>query len=171
MRRADKEVIDLKIIDAVLQEALVCRLAMVNEGEPYLVPMNFAYRDNCLYFHSAPEGTKIDILRRNPRVCFEVETRVELAPSEKACNWSIRYFSVVGFGTASIVEDLEEKRRGLQYIMEKHSGRTDWQFDDRVLDTMILLRVSIEHMTGKKSRYESWVPQVRGAGEEGEESW
>jgi hypothetical protein len=64
MRRSDKKIKHKRIIEWILKEAQVCRIAVCNDNKPYIVPMNFAYNDNCLYLHSACEGMKIDILRK-----------------------------------------------------------------------------------------------------------
>lgn len=167
MRRTDKEVTDRDTMVGILAEAGICRLAMVDNGQPYLVPMNFVYRDGCLYFHSAPEGRKLEVLKRYPRVCFEVEARVEIASAEKACDWSTRYFSVVGYGEASLVEDAQDKLDILQAIMQKYSGRGNWEIAAGVVNTLVVLRVSIEQMTAKKSKYDSWVPGAHGTEQEG----
>lgn len=169
MRRTDKEITDRESIEGILAEAEVCRLAMTEGDQPYIVPMNFVYDRGCLYFHSAQEGKKLAILRRNPRVCFEVEARVELAPAEKACNWTTRYFSVIGFGEVSLVDEVADKERALQGIMAKYSGRTGWEFTQGMVNTLVVLRVSIEQMTAKKSRYDSWVPADSDTTAEGEQ--
>src|SRR5512140_127452 len=122
MRRTDREITDHATLEGILAEAKVCRLGMSDHNRPYIIPMNFAYHENCLYFHCAREGKKLDILRDNPEVCFEVDVRTQVVPSEKACNWALRYFSVVGFGTATIVDDCAQKCQALQHIMRKFSG-------------------------------------------------
>jgi len=71
MRRSEREIKDTGEIEAVIRQAQVCRVAFAAGDSPYIVPVSFGYQDSCLYFHSAPEGRKMDILRLNPRVCFE----------------------------------------------------------------------------------------------------
>ena len=85
MLRADKEITDKTLIDKILTEAEVIRLAMVDDGTPYLVAMNYAYVDGCLYIYSAKEGRKIDILSKNNKVAFQTDTDVELVLKEEAC--------------------------------------------------------------------------------------
>jgi hypothetical protein len=87
MRRRDKEIKDPKILESILRKAAVCRLGLSEKNTPYIVPLNFGYRANCLYFHPAGEGRKINILKKNNRVCFEAELEVELIQAEKACDW------------------------------------------------------------------------------------
>ena len=122
MRRKDKEIADPALLAAVLREAFVCRLGLVDGDRPYVVPVNFVSSGGCLYLHSASEGRKIEILRRNNRICFETETGVALVRSERACDFGARYISVIGTGTASFVTDLAEKGRAFDLFMEKYAG-------------------------------------------------
>ena len=92
-------------------------------GRPYVVPVCFGYEGDILYFHSAPRGRKLDILRRNSAVCFEFDVDCEVVPAKSACGWSMRFRSVVGFGDASLVEDPEEKRKALDVIMGQYGGQ------------------------------------------------
>ncbi|NJD04112.1 MAG: hypothetical protein FIA99_16290 [Ruminiclostridium sp.] len=78
MRRKYKEITDKQLINDILSKAEIIRLAMIDNGNPYLVAMNYAYIDGCLYMHSAKEGRKIDILSKNNKVAFQTDTGVEL---------------------------------------------------------------------------------------------
>lgn len=144
------------MIEAIMREAVVCRVALCDEGLPYIVPMNFGFDEDAIYFHSAPEGRKIDIIKKHPLVCFEIDARTELVPGDKPCAWSMRYFSVIGFGEISILTGLQEKRRGLNVIMGKYEGRADYPFTARELKDLVILKLKINTMTGKKSKYASW---------------
>jgi hypothetical protein len=150
LRKKEKEIKDRREIEAILQKASVCRLAMADGGEPYVVPLNFGYEGDCLYFHCAREGRKIDIIRRNDRVCFEVETDVQVIPAEKPCGWTTRFRCVIGRGRAVLVDDPAEKRRGLEVLM-RHYGGPEGPFPDEVLAKTAVIRVDIEEMTGKES--------------------
>jgi uncharacterized protein len=77
MRRTDKEIKNKDEILAIIKKATIMRLAMSDKDSPYLVPLNFGYRDESLFFHCAKEGSKLDIIRQNPKVCFEFETDVK----------------------------------------------------------------------------------------------
>ena len=70
MRRKDKEITDEKVINEILEKAKVCRLALFDKDYPYIVPMNYGYKDNALFFHVAKEGKKIDLIKRNNNVRF-----------------------------------------------------------------------------------------------------
>ncbi len=153
MRRAEKEIKDREVIDSILRRALVCRIAMCDGDGPYIVPMSFGYSDGRIYLHSAKEGKKIDILRKNSKVSFEVDLDSKLGKGGKACKWGMDYLSVVGFGTASFVEDPTEKKEGLDAIMEHYSGYKEHQYAPEVFDRTAVIRIDIEGMTGKKSGY------------------
>ncbi|MDP7078770.1 MAG: pyridoxamine 5'-phosphate oxidase family protein [Candidatus Undinarchaeales archaeon] len=153
MRRADREVTDREEIDSILERATVCRLGMCADGKPYVVPLNFGHKDGRLYFHSATEGKKLDILRRNEKVCFEVDVDTEVIPAQSPCGWGMRYASVIGSGTASLVENLDEKRSALDIIMAHYDGQGA-DYPEPMLRKVTIIRVDIEHMTGKRSRPE-----------------
>ncbi len=153
MRRRDKEINNLEQIETILDKAQVCRIAMYDGRIPYIVPMNFGYSNNFLYFHSALKGKKIDILKKNNKVCFEVATDLEVIKADEPCKWGMRYLSVIGTGQASLVEDLGEKEQALNIIMEKYSGRANFKFPVTALAKVAIIKIEIEEMTGKKSGY------------------
>jgi len=152
MRRNDKEIAEKPTIEAIIRKSLVCRLALSEETRPYVVPLCFGYQDNTLYFHGAPEGRKMDMIRENSTVCFEFDTGTEIVKGEEACNWGMRYQSVIGFGKAILVDDIEEKRKALGIIMSQYSG-TSSSFPEDVLAHTAVIKVEIESMTGKQSGY------------------
>ena len=97
MRKKENEITERSEIDEVINKCEICRLGLSDENKPYVVPMNFGYKNNRLYFHCAKEGRKLDIIRKNPEVCFEFDLVPEILKAEKACNWGIKYKSVIGF--------------------------------------------------------------------------
>ena len=152
MRREDKEIKDKKEIESIIERATVCRVAFSENDVPYIVPLNFGYKDDCLYFHSAPEGKKIEIIRQNNQVCFEVDIDQEVVKSETPCNWQMKYRSVIGFGKAFFVDHPEEKRRALSIIVEHYSGDLS-EYSEDAINNVAIVKVEIESMTGKKSGY------------------
>ncbi len=152
MRRHEKQILDNSEMEEIISRSTVCRLAMTDGDWPYLVPLCFGYRDGSLFFHSAPQGRKVDILKRNPNVCFAFDIDQEVSAVERACGWSMRYRSVVGFGRARIVEERDDKRKALEIIMENYSAG-EHSFDDSEISNVLIIRVDIEEMTGKKSGY------------------
>lgn len=149
MRRKDKELTDPTAIEEILRRGSVCRLALVDEGQPYLVPMSYGYDGKALYLHSAAEGRKINILRSNNRICFEVEVDVKLVSGERACNWSFHYRSVIGFGRAHFVIDAEERQRGFDAIMRQYGAAGPFEYAAETLARTLVIRIDFEAMTGK----------------------
>jgi nitroimidazol reductase NimA-like FMN-containing flavoprotein (pyridoxamine 5'-phosphate oxidase superfamily) len=150
MRRKEKEITEKAAIEAIIKKSLVCRLALSDNNSPYIVPLCFGYKDKVLYFHGSQKGKKIDIIKKNQKVCFEFDTNTEIVKAEDACRWSMRYRSVIGFGKAVLLEDLDEKRKALNIIMSQYSDRT-FQFDDAILKKTAVIKLEIESMTGKQS--------------------
>ena len=152
MRRKDKEIKDKAVIESIIKRATVCRIGLCENNVPYVVPLVFGYKDNCLYFHSAPKGRKIDTIKRNNNVCFELDTDLQSVKSETACSWDMKYYSVIGFGKAFFVDDLEEKRKALNIIMEHYSGNPH-EYPTNEINKVAIIKVKIDSMTGKKSGY------------------
>jgi nitroimidazol reductase NimA-like FMN-containing flavoprotein (pyridoxamine 5'-phosphate oxidase superfamily) len=162
MRRADKQVDDRDRLEAMLAQAPVCRLGLADPGPdgavPYVIPVFFAFRDGKLYVHSADEGKKIDVLRRNPRVCVEVDEYRGIYPAEKPCGYTSMFRSVIAYGTAIQLTDPQAKREALDLIMEKYAGRrtgAGFEFSDVTLQRTAILEVTLEQITGKQSK--QWV--------------
>jgi nitroimidazol reductase NimA-like FMN-containing flavoprotein (pyridoxamine 5'-phosphate oxidase superfamily) len=148
MHRNEREITDKKDIDDIIRRCRVCHLAMCDEGQPYVVPLNFGYDGGFLYFHAAPEGRKIDIIKRNNRVGFEFDILHDIVTAEQACKWGAKYESVMGSGTAEIVDDLEAKKEALEWIMRQYGNGT-WAFPEKILQKTLILRVRILEISGK----------------------
>ena len=148
MHRNEREITDKKDIDDIIRRCRVCHLAMCDEGQPYIVPLNFGYDGRFLFFHTAPEGRKIDIIKRNNRVGFEFDILHDIVTAEQACKWGAKYESVMGSGTAEIVDDLEAKKEALQLIMRQYGNGT-WDFKEEILKKTLVLRVRILEISGK----------------------
>lgn len=153
MRRKDKEITDRVVINEILDKAEVLHVAMVDDGEPYIVALNYAYVDGCLYIHSAKEGRKIDILKKNSKVAFQTETDYGIVLYEEAARCTTRYMSVFGTGRAVLLEDKIEKIKALDAIMTKHTSKTEFAYPDNVLDMMLIIKIEIDTMTGKRSGF------------------
>ena len=152
MRQRDKEVTGSKEIEEIIRRATICRLALCEGDRPYVIPLCFGYEDGKLYFHSALQGRKLEILENNRNVCFEMDIDQELVFGEVPCKYGFRYRSVVGFGRASFIRDPESKREALGIIMKNYSeGVVDFR-ESKVTGTTII-KVDIEDMTGKISGY------------------
>ncbi len=149
MRRKDREIGTREEMEAVLAAAPVCRLAMCDEGRPYVVPLSFAYEEGVFYFHSAREGRKLEVLEKNPAVCIEVEDGVALKKGATACAFGMRYRSVIAFGRAERVEGVEEKRRALERIAARYAPGAG-PIEPEAAARTVVFRVRVEQMTGKR---------------------
>ena len=154
MRRSDREITDKSEIQSILQDGKVCHLALLDNGEPYIVALNYGFLMEgnfpVLYFHCAREGKKLDCIRSHSLGCMIVDTGHELVTGEKGCDWGMKYRSVVGKGTVEIVENMAERKMGLDLLMKHYSGRSGFSYDERVFQATEVLKMTITEMTGKK---------------------
>jgi nitroimidazol reductase NimA-like FMN-containing flavoprotein (pyridoxamine 5'-phosphate oxidase superfamily) len=153
MRRFEKEIKDPAIINEILHRSELCRIGLVDGVEAYIVPLNYGYADGVLYFHSAPKGRKIDLVRKCNHVSFEITYISEIHTGEKPCNWTSRYRSVMGTGTIEISDDRESKISGLDVIMKKYGAEGDLNYDDALLGRMVILKLHINTLNAKQSGF------------------
>ncbi len=151
MRRYDKEIKDQAIIQEILTNSRVLRLGMVDNNEAYIVPVNYAYENGLIYIHSAPHGRKIELLKKNGRVSFEIEHSEEIIKNDIPCEWSAKYRSVMGKGTITIDNEPVRKKSGLDLIMKKYGSSGELTYDEASFSRMILLVLKVNHVTGKQS--------------------
>jgi hypothetical protein len=149
MRRKEKEITDKRQIEAILMQSNVCRLAMVDGDKPYVVPMNFGYSNGCIFFHSANQGRKIEVIKKNPNICFEVDQLIRFKKAKSACDWGAEFKSVIGSGKAQLLEDIKEKKIALDIIMSHYSERA-FEYPHDMLEKTMVIKVAIDEMTGKQ---------------------
>jgi nitroimidazol reductase NimA-like FMN-containing flavoprotein (pyridoxamine 5'-phosphate oxidase superfamily) len=153
MRQSKREISNIEEIEEIIQKADVCRIAMANGNIPYIVTMNFGYvnePEKLLFFHCANEGKKLDMIRQNNYVCFEMDTDHQIFSGTRSCDWGMRFRSIIGYGNIFVVTDKEKKIAGLNCIMTHYGGRGEYSYDEKVLEQTIILRLDINEMTGKK---------------------
>ncbi|MBI4832967.1 MAG: pyridoxamine 5'-phosphate oxidase family protein [Candidatus Lindowbacteria bacterium] len=138
-------------IEDILKEAAVGRLGIVADGEPYIVPLNFAYSDGRIFFHTGVEGRKIDAIRSNPRVCFEVDEVHEVVFNrEQTCFSTAYYHSVIAWGTARFVESDAEKMKCLEIIIKKYADDKAFEIPpEHALAIVSVCEIQIDKMTAK----------------------
>lgn len=153
MRRKDREITDRERILGIMASCSCCRLGLIDGDEPYIVPLNFGFETEegnlVLYFHSASEGRKIDLIPRQSAVAFEMDTGHRLDGGEDACSYTFFYECVMGTGRIGIVDDREGKKHGLGIIMEHYAGRRTWDYDDSLLDRVSVLKLEVETISCK----------------------
>lgn len=154
MRRREREITDGAELADVLSRGRVLHLALDSQDGPYVVPLSYGRGEGCLYFHSAPEGRKMDLIRAGGRCSFSVVAHEALQEADEACAWTAYYESVVGRGVAGIVRDDNEKRTGLAAIMNQYAPG-EWAFSDAAVARTLVVRIVIEELTGKRNIKES----------------
>jgi nitroimidazol reductase NimA-like FMN-containing flavoprotein (pyridoxamine 5'-phosphate oxidase superfamily) len=151
MRNKKQQITDRKKLEEILKKENLCRIALCDKGVPYIIPMNYGYLDGSLYFHCATEGRKLEILRVNDLVGFEVESDVTAPP--------VHYKCVIGTGRATILQGEKEVDRVLDNLCshfgEKHTNWRKLCTSKRRQETLGI-RIDILEMTGKHRRYSDW---------------
>jgi nitroimidazol reductase NimA-like FMN-containing flavoprotein (pyridoxamine 5'-phosphate oxidase superfamily) len=149
MRRKEREITDRKEIDEILGLAKVMHLALSDNDRPFLVPVFFVYDGTSIYFHSAKAGTKIEILKKNQNVCFEVSIDHGVVESDVACDFEAKHRTVIGFGKAEFVESEEEKIHALNQIVALFTDKK-FEFPKGNLQATAIIRIQIDSIKGKK---------------------
>jgi nitroimidazol reductase NimA-like FMN-containing flavoprotein (pyridoxamine 5'-phosphate oxidase superfamily) len=151
MIRKEKQITDQKLINEILLNNTICRVALLDGEKPYIIPMNYGYKDGSFYFHTAPEGKKLDLIKKNNNVCIEVTDSIELVTSDKACKYGTKYRSVICTGTVYPVIEIAQKIESLKIIMKQHTGNSEWEIPESSVSNVTILKVDIETITGKIS--------------------
>lgn len=154
MRRKDREVTDNGKINEIISNCHCCRLGFYDDGQVYIVPLNFGYKEKegvrTFYFHGAKEGRKIDLISKTQSAGFELDTDYKLHEGETACQYSARFQSIIGTGRVSFIEDMAEKESALQAIMLHNSGRDDWDFSDSMINSICAFKLEVEEISCKE---------------------
>lgn len=154
MRRKDREVTDSIKINEIISGCHCCRLGFYDEGEVYIVPLNFGFTEEngkrTFYFHGAKEGRKIDLISKTHSAGFELDTNYELHEGETACQYSAAFLSVIGTGHVEFVEAPAEKEAALQAIMFHNTGKNNWSFTEAMLNSVCIFKMEVEKISCKE---------------------
>ena len=152
MTRRERQVFDIIEIIKILDKSKVLHLGLVDGDEPYVVPMNYGYTmENeklILWLHGATEGRKLDVMRANPKVFFSMECDLQPFEGEVACKYGLGYSSLMGKGTAEIIEDVEEKMKALTYLMKTQTGN-DFEFNEKLVSVVSIIKIDVFEYTAK----------------------
>ena len=152
LTRREKLITDIDTVIEILEKSKVLHLGLVDGDEPYVVPMNYGYTMDdgklTLWLHGATQGRKYDIIRKNPKVFFEMECDLQPFEGDVACKYGISYTSLVGRGTAVIVEDSQEKQDALTFLMKTQTGM-DFEFNDKLASVVGIIRIDVIDYTAK----------------------
>ena len=153
MRRKDREITDNSSIEAFIAKEKILRIAFYDNGDIYIVPVNYGYiNDNGkynFYFHGAKAGRKYELAKNSPKVGFEIDGNYELLEADTACDFSAKFQSVIGTGKLSLLEDKDEKIRGLNALMKQTTARPEWGYKDEMLGSVAVFRLDVEKLTCK----------------------
>ncbi len=154
MTRRERQVIDPTDIRYILDTSQVVHIGLVDGDEAYVVPMNYGYTMEedgtlTLYLHGARRGRKLDLMRKNPKVFFEMVCDILPFEGEVACKYGTTYASLMGRGVAEILEDAEEKKMGLTQLMATQTGK-HFTFDDKMVSVVSVIRIRVTEYTAKR---------------------
>lgn len=153
MTRREQQVTDINEITEILEKSKVVHVGMIDGDEPYVVPMNYGYTFEdgklTIYLHGARRGRKIDVLKANPKVFYEMCCDITPFEGEVACKYGITYASIMGRGMATLVEDVEEKKSALALLMKTQTGK-DFEFEDKLTTVVSIIRIDTLEFTAKK---------------------
>lgn len=154
MTKREREITDEKELQDLLEDCLYLHLGLVDDGKPYIVPMNYGVDERegkkILYLHSAHVGRKLDIIRKNPVCCFTMERSIEPFTGRVACQYGVAYECLMGTGTIFFVDDVEEKIHGLKKLMKTQTGSEEFSFDERMASIVTVMRIEVDEITGKR---------------------
>ena len=153
MRRREREVTDEKMILEILDKCQVLHLGLSDEGQPYVVPMNYGYLWEegrlTFYLHGAVEGYKYEVIRRNPKVSFAMECDIRPFRGKVACQYGMAYSSMMGKGTAEIITDVEEKEKALSILMRTQTGK-EFVFDEKLVSIVNVIKINVNEYSAKR---------------------
>ncbi|MEE4240864.1 MAG: pyridoxamine 5'-phosphate oxidase family protein [Desulfopila sp.] len=168
MRRKQCEIRKKEEIEKILKRARIGRLATLGgDGFPYITPLNYVWHNGSVYFHCSHQGEKIDNIRRNPRVCFEVDIPLsylgrEYDRNRPACAVHQFYHSVIIRGTAEFVEDIDEKTAALNALVGSHEGEESFAEihpTTREVGLCTVIAVRVERISGKSDLAQKMAPE------------
>ena len=152
LTKRERQVTDPEQILHILDTGKVLHLGLAVDNEPYVVPMNYGYTMEegklTLYLHSAVRGKKLDMMRANPKVFFEIDCDLKPFEGRVPCQYGLVYSSVMGRGTAAIVEDVEEKKKAMSILMKTQTGK-DFTFNAQLVSIVAVIRIDVEEYTAK----------------------
>ena len=152
MRRRDRKITNKIAIEEFIAKEQILRIAFYDEGDIYIVPVNYGYlydEQYTFYFHGAKAGRKYELAKKKPTVGFEIDGNYRLLESDMACDFSATFQSVIGTGNLSLVEDNTEKITGLNTIMKQTTSKSEWNYSDEMLDAVAVFKLVVDKLSCK----------------------
>ena len=152
MTKREFKITDEAQIRGILDTARVLRVGIAVDNVPYIIPMNYGYTLEegklTLYLHSAVKGGKLELLGKNPDICFELDCDYRPFEGVLPCQYGLGYSAVSGRGRAVIVEDVGEKMEAMSVLMKTQTGK-DFVFNERLVSIVSVIRVDVSEYTAK----------------------
>lgn len=145
-----KRIMEMKEMEDLLNRLDVGRLGLCKEDKTYIVPIHYLYKNGNVYFHGKKDGLKMEHIRTNPLVCFEVDELVSLVKASVACKYTSEYRSVIAYGKAKSIEKPEEKKAILNEMVAKYARGYNFEpatIED--IERIAVVEIKIEEMNGK----------------------
>ena len=156
MRRKDREITDDYQIDTIITSCNCCRLGFYDQDNVYIFPLSFGYEKKAgtriFYFHSAKQGKKIQLMKTNPRVGFELDTGYRLQEGKTACEYSAGFQSIIGNGIVSMIHNDAEKKHALQCLMYQNTHKNHWEFSEKMIDTVCVFKMEVITLSCKEHK-------------------
>ena len=153
MTKRERQVTDPAEIRHILDTGKVLHLGLSVNDEPYVVPMNYGYTLEegklVIYLHSAVRGKKLDMVQANPKVFFSIDCDRMPFEGRVPCQYGMVYSSIMGRGTATLVEDPEAKMEAMSIFMKSQTGK-DFTFDDKMASIVSVIRIDVSDYTAKR---------------------
>ena len=152
MTKRELKITESGEIQRILDTAKVLRLGIAVDNVPHIVPLNYGYtlEDGklTLYMHSAVKGNKLELLRQNPNICFEMDCDLVPFEGKVACQYGLSYCAISGRGKAVLVEDVAEKMEAMSILMKTQTGK-DFTFNERLVSIVAVIRVDVTEYAAK----------------------
>lgn len=153
MRKREREITDITEIRSILDNCKILHLGLSDDGQPYVVPLNYGYllegSTLTFYLHGALEGYKYDVIRKNPRISFAMECDTIPFEGKTACQYGMSYRSLMGKGKAEILTDPAEKQLGLSILMKTQTNK-DFEFNEKLVSIINVIKITVENYSAKK---------------------
>lgn len=154
MRRSEREITQRDKLLELLDKCRVMHLGLTDGTAPYVVPLHFGWEEKegeiTLYFHSAPEGRKMDCVRRNPSCFIAVTGDTRVIGNAEACGWTAAFESLMMEGEADILVSDEERKHGLDILMRHCGYRGEPRYNAPALAVTAVCRIRVKSITGKR---------------------
>lgn len=153
---------ELGRIEEIIKACNICYVGMADsKGIPYVLPMNFGYKEGVIYLHSAQEGSSVSILTENPNICVTFCTDANLVwqNEEVACSYRMRCQSAICHGEVVFEEDFNEKVKALNIIMSQYSSR-EFSYSAPSVENVRIWKVAITDLSAKDFGVPGKKPQI-----------